>query len=268
MIRGVPAVLGAVLAVLVGCAGPGSPNGPVPGAAGLDARKAAARALEAEGELARALLEWRVAATWDDDAPEVRSAIASLEKRIARAVRAQIAAGRSAAGEASARRHYLAALALDPRSSDALARLQALERRRSIRLMKENAARAVPGASEVDRYVETPPGVSSSAAVDPPPLTAPQLARLAASRRAKGDLSGAFEAYGRAAAQDPRLAEELRPELEALRAELSRRAYAQGLLASRSDLDAAIALFEEALEYDPDHAGAQLALQRARAARR
>jgi tetratricopeptide (TPR) repeat protein len=268
VIRGVPAVLGAVLAGLVGCAGPGGHKTLEPGAAGLDARKAAARALEAEGEWARALLEWRVAATWDGDAPEVRSAIASLEKRIARAVRAEIAAGRSARSEASARRHYLAALALDPRNGDALARLQALERRRSIRLMKQNAARAVPGASEVDRYVESPPDVSRPAAVDTPPLTAPQLVRLAESRRAQGDLSGALEAYGRATAQDPQLAEELGPEIDSLRAELARRAYAQGLLASRSDLDAAIAHFEEALEFDPEHAGAQLGLKRARAARR
>jgi tetratricopeptide (TPR) repeat protein len=269
VIRGCPAVVGALVAGLVGCAGPGSPKPLEPSAARFDARKAAARALEAQGEWARALLEWRVAGAWDGDAPEVRSAIASLEKRIALAVREEIVAGEGAVGEASARRHYLAALALDPGNEEALARLRTLESLRSRRLMEENAARAVPGASEADRYAEPIREDSSPpASVDPPPLTAPQLVRLAASRRDQGDLPGALEAYGRATARDPQLADELREDIETLRSELAGRAYARGLLASRSDLDAAITLFEEALEFDPGHAGALLGLKRARAARR
>ncbi len=92
--------------------------------------------------------------------------------------------------------------------------------------------------------------------------------RLAASRRSQGDLPGALEAYGRATARDPQLADQLREEIETLRSELAQKAYARGLLASRSDLDAAIALFEEALELDPGHAGALLGLKRARAAHR
>jgi tetratricopeptide (TPR) repeat protein len=228
----------------------------------------AARALEAEGEWARALLEWRVASAWDGDAPEVRRAIASLEKRIALAVREEIVAGGAAVDEASARRHYLAALALDPGNEKALARLRTLESLRSRRRMEENAARAAPGVSEADRYAEPNPEVFSPASVDLPLLTAPQLVRLAASRRAQGDLPGALEAYGRATARDPQLADQLREEIETLRSELAQKAYARGLLASRSDLDAAIALFEEALELDPGHAGALLGLKRARAAHR
>jgi tetratricopeptide (TPR) repeat protein len=228
----------------------------------------AARALEAEGEWARALLEWRVAGAWDGDAPEVRSAIASLERRIARAVREEIVAGKRAVDEAGARRHYLAVLALDPGNEEALARLRTLESLRSRYLMEENAARAVPGASEADRYVEPTPDVADPAPVDPPPLTAAELVRLAASRRAQGDLPGALDAYERATARDPQLADELREEIETLRSKLAQRAYARGLLASRSDLDAAITLFEEALEFDPGHPGALLGLKRARAARR
>jgi tetratricopeptide (TPR) repeat protein len=133
--------------------------------------------------------------------------------------------------------------------------------------MQENAARAVPGASEEDRYAEPSPNSPSADSVDPSPLTASQLVRLAASRRSQGDLSGAYQAYTRATAEDPQLAGELREEIDALRLELARRAYAKGLLASRSDLDAAITLFEEALEFDPEHAGALLGLKRARAAR-
>jgi tetratricopeptide (TPR) repeat protein len=268
VIRCHPAALGVLLAVLVGCAGPGGPKEPESSAARLDARKAVARALEAEGEWARALLEWRVAGAWDGDDPEVRSAIASLEKRIARAVREEIAAGRRAVDEGSARRHYLAALALDPGNERALARLRTLESLRSRRLMRENAARAVPGASEADRYAAPTPEDPSPDSSAPPALTAPELVRLAESRRAQGDLPGAFDAYRRASARDPQLADELRGEVETLRSELARRAYAKGLLASRSDLDAAIASFEEALEYDPNHAGALLGLKRARAARR
>ena len=143
-----------------------------------------------------------------------------------------------------------------------------LESLRSKRRMQENAARAVPGASEADSYAGPAPETSSPDSADPSPLTAPQLVRLAASRRAQGDLRGAFEAYTRATAADPQLADELREEIETLRSELARRAYAKGLLASRSDLDAAITLFEEALEFDPEHAGALLGLKRARAARR
>jgi tetratricopeptide (TPR) repeat protein len=133
--------------------------------------------------------------------------------------------------------------------------------------MEENAARAVPGASEADRYAEPVPEASPNS-VDSPALDAAQLVRLAASRRAQGDLAGALEAYQRATAGDPQLADELREEIGTLRSELARRAYARGLVASRSDLDAAIALFEEALELDPGHAGALRGLKRARAARR
>ncbi len=256
------------MAVLVGCAGLGGPKSLEPSDARFDARKAAARALEAEGEWRRALLEWRVAAAWDGDDSEVRSAIGSLEKRIALAVREELGAGEGAVDQASARRHYLAVLALDPGNEEALARLRTFERVRSRRLMEENASRAVPGASEADRYAEPTPEVSSRNSIDAPTHTAPQLVRLAASRRAQGDLPGALEAYDRATAQDPQLADELREEIETLRSELARRAYARGLLASRSDLDAAIRLFEEALELDPGHAGALLGLKRARAARR
>jgi tetratricopeptide (TPR) repeat protein len=259
-------VLGALLTGLVGCAGLGGPGPREPSPGWLDARKAAARAFEAKGEWARALLEWRVADAWDGDA-EVRSAIGSLEKRIAAAVREEIRAGEWSVDAASARRHYLVALALDPGNEEALSRLRKLERVRSRRRMEENAARAVPGASETDRYAEPVPEASPNS-VDSPALDAPQLVRLAGSRRAQGDLAGALEAYQRAAARDPQLAEELRGEIEPLRSELARRAYARGLVASRSDLDAAIAWFEEALELDPGHAGALLGLKRARAARR
>ena len=134
--------------------------------------------------------------------------------------------------------------------------------------MEENAARAVPGASEADRYGKPAPESSAPNSVESPALDAPQLVGLAGSRRAQGDLAGALEAYQRAAARDPRLADQLREEIEPLRSELARRAYARGLVASRSDLDAAIELFEEALELDPGHAGALLGLKRARAARR
>jgi tetratricopeptide (TPR) repeat protein len=134
--------------------------------------------------------------------------------------------------------------------------------------MQENAARAVPGASEADRYSKPTSEISSPDSVAPSPLTAPQLVRLAASRRAQGDLPGAFEAYTRATAADPQLADELREEIDTLRSELARRAYAKGLVASRSDLGVAITLFEEALEFDPQHAGALIGLKRARAARR
>jgi tetratricopeptide (TPR) repeat protein len=133
--------------------------------------------------------------------------------------------------------------------------------------MGQNAARAVPGASEAERYVEPTPEISNPVSVDPPPLTAAELVRLAASNRAQGDLPGALQAYERATARDPQLEEELREEIETLRSKLAQRAYAKGLLASRSDLDAAIRLFEEALEFDPGHPGALLGLKRARAAR-
>ena len=134
--------------------------------------------------------------------------------------------------------------------------------------MEQNAARAVPGASETDRYVEPTSDVADPAPADPPPLTAAELVRLAESHRAQGDLPGALEAYQRATARDPQLADEFQEEIDSLRSTLAQRAYARGLLASRSDLDAAIRSFEEALELDPEHPGALLGLKRARAARR
>lgn len=86
-----------------------------------------AQALERDGDLRGALLEWRVALTIDPENAAVRASLTALESRIERAVTKRIEAGRAALGrsvQAEARRQFLAALALDPANRAAFQALQ------------------------------------------------------------------------------------------------------------------------------------------------
>ena len=76
-----------------------------------------ARALEGDGQLRRALDEWKIALTIKPDDQESKDGMKALEGRIEQAVAQRIEAGKAALArsvQVEARRQFLAALALDP----------------------------------------------------------------------------------------------------------------------------------------------------------
>jgi tetratricopeptide (TPR) repeat protein len=86
-----------------------------------------ARALERDGDLRRALDEWKIALTINPDDASARESLKALEGRIERTVAEKIEAGRAALARgvrAEARRQFLAALALDPANRTAFEALR------------------------------------------------------------------------------------------------------------------------------------------------
>lgn len=114
---------------LAGCALPGS-SAPPPGAEGLAARKAKAAELTRKGDLAGALVEWRILELLSGHADEDLGQRRKLELEIARLSEARFEQGRAAAAKGSmktARLNYLEALKLDPNHPGAIAALRELE---------------------------------------------------------------------------------------------------------------------------------------------
>jgi tetratricopeptide (TPR) repeat protein len=106
---------------------PPPPPAPDPRAPLIAHHRAQAEALERDGELRRALDEWKIVLTIDPADSAARQSLAALEGRIERAVTERIEAGKAALArgvQAEARRQFLAALALDPANRTAFEALQ------------------------------------------------------------------------------------------------------------------------------------------------
>lgn len=106
---------------------PPTPPAPDPREPLVARHREQAQALEREGDLRRALLEWKIALTIGPDDAAARAALVALEGRIERAVADRIEAGRAALArgvQVEARRQFLGALALDPTNRVAFEALQ------------------------------------------------------------------------------------------------------------------------------------------------
>ncbi len=106
---------------------PPPPPPPDPRAPLVARHRERAEALERDGELRRALDEWKIALTIDPGDAAAGQSLKALEGRIERAVAEKIEGGRAALArgvQAEARRQFLAALALDPSNRVAFQALQ------------------------------------------------------------------------------------------------------------------------------------------------
>jgi len=152
-------------ALAAGCAG-GRPPVPGPVAAARAAGDAAARlaaghrqraeALEAAGRLRQAREEWRIALTIEPLDAGARAREAELAARIATAARARVAEGREALARGAlleARRHFLAALALDPGQPAALAALADVQ---EVRVVVHTVRAGETLAGVAERYYRDP----------------------------------------------------------------------------------------------------------------
>jgi tetratricopeptide (TPR) repeat protein len=106
---------------------PPPPPPPDPRAPLVARHREQAEALERDGQLRRALDEWKIVLTIDPADAAARQSLTALEGRIERAVTEKIEAGKAAlarGAQAEARRQFLAALALDPTNRTAFQVLQ------------------------------------------------------------------------------------------------------------------------------------------------
>jgi tetratricopeptide (TPR) repeat protein len=106
---------------------PAPPPAPDPREPLVARHREQAQALERDGDLRRALLEWKIALTIMPDDAAARAALVAIEGRIERAVAERIEAGRAALARGvhvEARRQFLGALALDPTNRVAFEALQ------------------------------------------------------------------------------------------------------------------------------------------------
>lgn len=262
----------------------------------VSARRASARKLESGGRVAAALVEWRyVAAAVPNDGTAPRE-IARLERivdtRSSAYLRRADAAWRKNQRR-KARILYLKVLALDRDNRRALRRLRAFERATVLagqarkdegalaeyraRLSRRPAAKSVRSASTA----------RASAGFEP---NANRKARKRANQRRETSRKGRTGAHGQmrtkiALAQQSRRNGDLRgalkhldavaglPDAEnagvikmaaGLRKEIAARLYANGLKQMNLNLDRAVELFTEALQFDPKHHGAHRRLAQAK----
>jgi tetratricopeptide (TPR) repeat protein len=106
---------------------PPPPPAPDPRAPLVARHREQAEALERDGQLRRALDEWKVVLTIDPEDAAAKQSLDSLEGRIERAVTEHVEAGKAALArgvQVEARRQFLAALALDPANRTAFDALQ------------------------------------------------------------------------------------------------------------------------------------------------
>jgi len=106
---------------------PPPPPPPDPRVPLVERHRERAEALEKDGQLRRAMDEWKIALTIDPSDEKSKKGMTALEGRIEKAVTERIEAGKAALGrgvQPEARRQFLAALALDPTNKVAFQALQ------------------------------------------------------------------------------------------------------------------------------------------------
>jgi tetratricopeptide (TPR) repeat protein len=112
-----------------------------------------AQELEASGLLRQALDEWKIALTIKPDDADARAGRQALEGRIERGVADRVRQGREALARGEpleARRHFLAALALDPNSRAAFDALQ--NEIKEVRFVSHTVRRGETLATIAERY--------------------------------------------------------------------------------------------------------------------
>lgn len=142
--RQIPAYL-LICLLAAGCAGP-AVTGQQPDAAAFAARKAKAEKLTRSGRLAEALVQWKVLETIAGHDRELARKRRAVEAEARRQAEAHFTEGRDALAKQrvqAARRHFVAALALDPGHEGVVGLLRQIEAAR-VRRERPKVASPVP----------------------------------------------------------------------------------------------------------------------------
>ncbi|MFK7976047.1 MAG: hypothetical protein AB8C02_07910 [Halioglobus sp.] len=289
-------VIVTALAFLAACAG----QTVTPGerAPYIQSQKEQARLLRQQGKLAQSLTFWRSILPADKSDKEVREAIASLEREINGKVKGLGKKAASSYGRGNYRQgdtHALKILALQPGHKQALAWLVASTTKKARAQASSKTRQEYSIAKPVTATVEKPTAERAPQSNELASLLAaknyaaviaraqsidyknnPEAAALVRSAHI-GQGEDALKAANTAAAitsfrsaiqAKPMRNDPLIPRIRNVQQESSDKWYKQGRNVLNSDIDAAIAAFEKALEIKPDHTSAKSALKRAQTLKR
>jgi tetratricopeptide (TPR) repeat protein len=263
-------------------------------------REAALR-LEAKNDLFDASLQWEVVLLLLPDDPQARVRLAELRKSMRQIADEEISAARSARHRGDLdhmQQSMLRVLSVDPDNQEALGALRELDKQRASRRAADRAARARMEENAVAKRGRKAPGPASTEAGEydleqslellkagDATVAVPELRRYASAnprdkasreriatalyaqgqqRERDGDGAAAVAMYSDAIKMHPAAPREWTVRLTQLKARLARQEYELGVRKMATDVPAAIAHFEAALRYAPDHTQAQLRLERAR----
>jgi tetratricopeptide (TPR) repeat protein len=227
--------------------------------------RAQAEQREREGALRQAVDAWMTALALAPDHEPSRTALHRLRERIEREISQHLRRGWHAVARdapAEARRHFLAALALDPDSRAAQEALRATPAARAA----EPGTESKPPVLVVRPAVLTPAdGRIEGARPEPPPVTEKPEALYAAARThlAEGRDEDAYRALAQLARVSPGFGDSARM-LRDLRPRLLRQRYQEGLRLFRDErIEEAIEKWRGVLELDPGHAHARRNIEQA-----
>lgn len=264
---------------------------------GAEARERAALALEAKGDLARALTQWKLLRLLEPSNPEWSRRIDDVRHRIDEGVGKWMVKGEAAwkAGdEKGAVEAYLKALALNPLQKEAPQRLREIESkeirsREQAKLGKSGAKTRVveivptlqPPSNEAAYYLETGielyrEGDYEKSIVEfekylgsfPDNARARRYladahVRLGQAALAEGDSKGAVRHFEAARKSGGANAQQVGGYLQQAKKKTAEELYDLGVKASRTDLGKAIEYWKSCLNYDPNHLAARTQLDRA-----
>jgi len=259
-------------------------------------RRVAAKRLEAAGDLAEALVDWRLVAAVRPRDSEAEREIDRLDSLIDRRKAGYLKQADDALGRGrqdEARTLYLKVLALDGSDAQALRHLRDIERRTVLANQKKkdekalaeyraSHAKPIPDAAPADESFDTRAAAAFKKGnyrqvID---LADQQLKRnsedsaaagyrqraymaLAQESRKKGNLRDALT-YLEAASETPAGEQAvIEKAITTAKTDIADQLYSEGLDHMNSDLDRAIELLTEALNYDPRHLAARQRLDQA-----
>jgi len=272
-------------------------------AAELAAERHRAQALKLEQaqDLAGAATQWQIVLLLRPDDAQANARLAALRRSIARTVAVEREAARDAQRRADldqAQQSWLRVLSYEPYNDEAVTALREIERQRATRRAAERAARArmeegtatgrnrtakrgaptEAGEYDIEQSLELLRAGDAKAAL-------PELQRYALANprdragreriavavyaqaqqlKRQGSDSAAVSMYTEAIKLHPAAPKDWSAQLAQLKLRLANQEYETGVRLMSTDVPAAIAHFEAALRYAPDHTQAQLRLERAR----
>jgi tetratricopeptide (TPR) repeat protein len=266
-------------------------------------RRAQARQFERASDLAGAETQWQIVALLAPDDREAGERLAALRATKAKIASDELAAAREALRRSEfelAQQSLLRVLAYDAHNEEAVAALREIDRQRALRRAADMAARARAGEAVMatrSRSIRTAPpappeggdynleqGLELLRAGDAK-AALPELRRYVAGNprdragrerialavraqaqqlERQGAGPAAADLYAEAIKMHAAAPREWSAQLAQLKSKLAGQEYEQGVRMMATDVNAAIAHFEAALRLAPDHAQAQLRLDRAR----
>lgn len=253
---------------------------------------AAAEQAEADGHLAVALDLWYSILTVDPQNAQVRDQIGELQQAIDQRVEVALKRGKAAYAAGNAKEGdtwMLKVLAIEPDQEQALAGLrqsasrrnqakqnaksekemrQMIARRRAAPDSPQSRIRALYGQGDYQTLIEAAAKLDLKTDRDTARLLHLSHLALADQLAGKGDREGELGQLTTALSVYPEAGAPLAKRVSRVAKSLSDSWYKKGNASMKSDLPAAIAALEKAVEYDPQNKAAKLRLDRARILKR